>query len=394
MIRSEEITRDYGVVANFGKVGRPGDTLAPFYKIYKLANGELLAGSIYYNYAYACGIYKSIDNGKTWSLKTPTVNFKSIIWSDFCVTKSGLVLASIMKCQNQDNTFSNYYLYKSDDNGNNWRMTGAYNWHACCLCALPSGRVLAGTDQYGIIYNDSDNTDQGFNSWPYTSITTGKCTSIVRMDNGVLFAAVKQNNSTQICKSVDDGLTWDVVLDNQNEAILQVINNTVFIGFDQPYSYTKCKYSDDMGQSWTEVTQPSSIGYIRTFAIVKETEHTLLLMTNAGLQRFDNRLKEFTDPITTLRTYYQGSYSYTDISLVSQSDTSDRYTIAIGNHDRLLLCKWTYNSAGFSESAANIKWSDVERNKCFREKYLDQNGAQEIVTQFQAYCDSLVGGGE
>lgn len=27
-----------------------------------------------------------------------------------------------------------------------------------------------------------------------------------------------------------------------------------------------------------------------------------------------------------------------------------------------------------------------------REKYLDQNGAQEIVTQFQAYCNSLVGG--
>ena len=25
-------------------------------------------------------------------------------------------------------------------------------------------------------------------------------------------------------------------------------------------------------------------------------------------------------------------------------------------------------------------------------KYLDQNGAQEIVTQFKAYCDSLVGG--
>ena len=25
-------------------------------------------------------------------------------------------------------------------------------------------------------------------------------------------------------------------------------------------------------------------------------------------------------------------------------------------------------------------------------KYLDQNGAQEIVTQFKAYCDNLVGG--
>lgn len=37
-------------------------------------------------------------------------------------------------------------------------------------------------------------------------------------------------------------------------------------------------------------------------------------------------------------------------------------------------------------------YSDETPAKNAREKYLDQNGAQEIVTQFMAYCDSLVGG--
>ena len=45
--------------------------------------------------------------------------------------------------------------------------------------------------------------------------------------------------------------------------------------------------------------------------------------------------------------------------------------------------------------ATGYRWVYRSKNapaKYTREKYLDQNGAQEIVTQFKAYCDSLVGG--
>ena len=40
---------------------------------------------------------------------------------------------------------------------------------------------------------------------------------------------------------------------------------------------------------------------------------------------------------------------------------------------------------------AGIWYSDPEYTPVCT-KYLDQNGAKEIVTQFKAYCDSLVGG--
>lgn len=42
-------------------------------------------------------------------------------------------------------------------------------------------------------------------------------------------------------------------------------------------------------------------------------------------------------------------------------------------------------------STYGIWYSDAEYTPVCA-KYLDQKGAQEIVTQFKAYCDSLVGG--
>ena len=42
-------------------------------------------------------------------------------------------------------------------------------------------------------------------------------------------------------------------------------------------------------------------------------------------------------------------------------------------------------------SGSGIWYSDPEHTAVCT-KYLDQNGAQEMVTQFKAYCDSLVGG--
>ena len=44
-----------------------------------------------------------------------------------------------------------------------------------------------------------------------------------------------------------------------------------------------------------------------------------------------------------------------------------------------------------SDSDLGIWYSDSEYTAVCT-KYLDQNGAQEIVTQFKAYCDNLVGG--
>lgn len=38
-----------------------------------------------------------------------------------------------------------------------------------------------------------------------------------------------------------------------------------------------------------------------------------------------------------------------------------------------------------------IWYSDATPPVLAREKYLDQNGAQELVTQFKAYCDAKVG---
>lgn len=52
---------------------------------------------------------------------------------------------------------------------------------------------------------------------------------------------------------------------------------------------------------------------------------------------------------------------------------------------------WTQSN---KTNGSGIRYSDTEviTAKNAYEKYLDQNGVQEIVTQFKAYCNNLVGG--
>lgn len=49
------------------------------------------------------------------------------------------------------------------------------------------------------------------------------------------------------------------------------------------------------------------------------------------------------------------------------------------------------NNTNGGSNGSGIRYSDPETRLEYP-KYLDQNGVQEIVTQFKAYCDNLVGG--
>ena len=51
-----------------------------------------------------------------------------------------------------------------------------------------------------------------------------------------------------------------------------------------------------------------------------------------------------------------------------------------------------YGQGGIQGADTGIAYSLDTEIEVKESKYLDQNGAQEIVTQFKAYCDSLVGG--
>ena len=79
-------------------------------------------------------------------------------------------------------------------------------------------------------------------------------------------------------------------------------------------------------------------------------------------------------------------YSDDDGMNWTRSNTTDGYwnSLCVTPTRRIIASSYNPNAAG-------IWYSDPEYVSVCT-KYLDQKGAQEIATQFKAYCDSLVGG--
>ena len=166
-------------------------------------------------------------------------------------------------------------------------------------------------------------------------------------------------------------------------------------------------YSDDNGINWTRSNTPDtawpSLCVTPTGRIIAGGSSEAVAI--AGIWYSDDNgtkwtLSDTTDElweclcITPTGRIVAGTKStgilYSDDSGINwvQSNKTDGYwsSICVTPTGRIIAGSGWYNRV-----SVGIWYSDPEYT-AVNPKYLDQNGAKEIVTQFKAYCDSLVGG--
>jgi photosystem II stability/assembly factor-like uncharacterized protein len=167
--------------------GPPGLTVEVIYKV----NNIVYAGTD------TQGIYKSTDDGLSWSAANNGIERASI--RDIIVSGGNLLAASSSTCSNFNNVF------KSTDNGETWSGTTGLAGRIVHSFAIKNSSVWA---TFAALPNESGiarSTDNG-NTWQVVpSIITNAGESIVS-DNAIIVA-----EDNFIWRSTDDGTSWDVV---------------------------------------------------------------------------------------------------------------------------------------------------------------------------------------
>jgi photosystem II stability/assembly factor-like uncharacterized protein len=179
-----------------------------FYSMIQLQNGYIMAGD---GTQQGNGVLLSTDNGQTWQSKKRGMTEPNYIIR-LTQLSSGRILAAAFN--------SNFPLYKSDDNGENWTKTGK---------GIPLGDKFFNT-----IIEESDRTlwavndvhelyksiDSGENWFRVILTPTGPSTvgSVFVHSDGSIYASGYSN----IYKSIDKGITWVKVFDYNNLEIRSV----------------------------------------------------------------------------------------------------------------------------------------------------------------------------
>ncbi len=203
-------------------------------------NGNnIFAGT--FNNAPGNGVYKSTDNGTTW-------------------TQTGLNYGNVVSlAANGKNIFAGMGypmytgVYLSTDNGTTWTQTSLNNRGVYSL-AVNGNRIFAGTNSSNGLYLSSDNGT----SWTQTSISHS-VGSLAIIGNNV-FAGTYLSG---VYLSTDNGTTWSQTsLNNQSVGSLAIIRNNVFAGTYAPG--TGVYLSTNNGTTWTQ----TSLNDQRIFSLV------------------------------------------------------------------------------------------------------------------------------
>jgi len=177
----------------------------------------LIAGSV------AGGIWKSTDDGASWSLTTAPAQ----IHSTTCIaqdTRTGRTntwyvgTGELRGSTNNDTRFGSLYrgdgIFKSTDGGSSWALLPStssgtpnvtdpfdYIWSVAVNPASAQDEVYAAT--YKGIYRSSD----GGGSWTVVLTADSSFTDVAVTSTGVAYAFTKNNNAPRIWRS-PDGVTW------------------------------------------------------------------------------------------------------------------------------------------------------------------------------------------
>lgn len=280
------------------------------------------------------GIWGSDDNGETWHV----LNNLSDMWGALCITSTGRIIAG-----NKDGKG----IWYSDNNGDTWTQSNNTNKSWTALCVTPTGRIFAGSgNNLGIWYSDNNGVN-----WTQSGNTSGYIDTLVVTPTGRLFAGSAANK--RFIQSTNNGITWTTVSGSSSITsyavyTIYIKNDTVFVGTGGGLFKNDTDYA-----TWSKIYNSNCTGIISVDDIM----------------------------VAVIGGKIQYSKDNGTSWMMSEPATNGEGAFCVTPTGRLIV-------GGRSNG---IWYSDTTTAKNAREKYLDQNGAQEIVTQFKAYCDAKVG---
>lgn len=288
------------------------------------------------------GVWYSNNNGAHWT-KVPNLN---IPWQCLCVTPTGRVIAGS----------NGSGLWYSDDNGETWTQSDRTNRSWSALCVTPTGRIITCHNAgYGIMYSD-DNGE----TWIYSDKTGGSWRSLCVTPTGRILAG---SADAGIWCSDDNGINWNLLDAFGNRTCYSIcVDNTdnIFVALG---GNGGVKYSSDNGATWSSI-----FSWYNWYNLCCTSNNIIFVRSDNNMGIWKINLSE--PHIATRLTGATLNWNSNDVNY-----------LGMFNNDRLCAIDTTF-----------MYHSDPLIETEYASKYLDQNGAQEIVTQFKAYCDSLVGG--
>jgi len=235
-----------------------------------------IIGSDLYCVTYPKSIYKSTDNGQTWSFVGDVTS--GLVYPERIATDG----TDLYSCYSSADTDGG--VYKSTDGGLNWMHAGL---RILDVTALGSNSTSVYYSSYGFGRSDDDG-----NSWVNTNnyLSTGKriflnnndifvCTGIelsMSTDNGYNFNTVIGGQVFDIInvsgnlfattffdvwKSTDDGSSWNTIPSMYQNQVGQFafINNTL-IAASRSFWVELSYFSTDEGNSWIEIADTAFTG--------------------------------------------------------------------------------------------------------------------------------------
>jgi photosystem II stability/assembly factor-like uncharacterized protein len=200
---------------------------------------------------YGSGLYRSTDNGETWTqtgLSNPTVRALAVSGSNIFAGTSGGV-------------------YHSIDNGQTWTQT-SLSLRPIFSIAVRGSYVAAGTDSG--VYVSADNGQ----SWSQSALKNTWIQSIAVTSTTILAGTWEED----LYLSSDNGGTWSTVALYDIPALM-VSGSEVFAGVNGVY------LSRDNGQTWTRVSQGLGYYSVLSLAISADYVYAGLVMGNSIWRR-------------------------------------------------------------------------------------------------------------
>lgn len=192
-------------------------------------NGNIYAASI--GSQYGNGVYKSTDDGSTWNKIWDAETGMNCVYVD----QNNNVYVGLNYTSTQSG------IYGSSDGGNSWRKIFNETENVYAITRLNNGRILAAS--YGKVFY-SDNEGDSWSSTEEGLVLSTPSAFVIRNQNDVFMSTLGYG----IYKSVDNGATWTNQTGAGPDYSCLVVSND-----GSMYAGTKGNwvYKSDNGDDWT-----------------------------------------------------------------------------------------------------------------------------------------------
>lgn len=198
-------------------------------------NNEIFAGTIGH------GIYRSTDNGSTWSPTSPTSIYNRV--HSLGVNHNGYIYAGV---QYLSTSYFIEDLYRSTDNGNSWTASGHVERLTISIAFNSAGDIFAGTKTHGVFRSTNDGE-----TWAQinSGLTSPNIFSLAVNTNGDILAGTPSG----IFRSTNNGANWNEINSGLTSLDVKTIavssNANIFCGTFGGGVFR----STDNGNSWVQI---------------------------------------------------------------------------------------------------------------------------------------------